>query len=76
VEFRVEKTGIIHTTIGRRSFQAQGLKDNLLAVVETLIKLKPATVKGTYIKSVTLATTMSPGIRVDATDIELALKAK
>ncbi|MEI6785745.1 MAG: Gfo/Idh/MocA family oxidoreductase, partial [Verrucomicrobiota bacterium] len=58
VEFRVDKNGIIHTTIGRKSFTPQQLKDNFLAVCETLIKLKPATVKGSYIKSVTMSCTM------------------
>lgn len=75
VEFRVDKNGIIHTTIGRRSFTPQQLKDNFLAVCETLIKLKPSTVKGTYIKSVTMSTTMGPGIRVEPSDVEVALKA-
>jgi large subunit ribosomal protein L1 len=75
VEFRVDKNGIIHTTIGRRSITPQQLKDNFLAVCETLIKLKPSTVKGTYIKSVTMSTTMGPGIRVEPSDVEVALKA-
>jgi large subunit ribosomal protein L1 len=75
VEFRVDKNGIIHTTIGRKSFTPQQLKDNFLAVCETLIKLKPATVKGSYIKSVTMSCTMGPGIRVEPSDVEVALKA-
>lgn len=75
VEFRVDKNGIIHTTIGRKSFTPQQLKDNFLAICETLIKLKPSTVKGTYIKSVTMSTTMGPGIRVEPSDVDVALKA-
>jgi large subunit ribosomal protein L1 len=75
VEFRVDKNGIIHTTIGRKSFTPQQLKDNFLAICETLIKLKPSTVKGTYIKSVTMSCTMGPGVRVDPSDVEVALKA-
>jgi len=75
VEFRVDKNGIIHTTIGRKSFTPQQLKDNFIAVCETLMKLKPATVKGTYIKSVTMSCTMGPGIRVEPSDVEVALKA-
>ncbi len=75
VEFRVDKNGIIHTTIGRRSFTPQQLKDNFLAIAETLLKLKPSTVKGTYVKSVTMSCTMGPGIRIDPSDVEVALKA-
>jgi len=74
VEFRVEKNGIIHASIGRRSFTAEDLVVNALALVETLIKLKPATVKGTYIKSITVSTTMGPGVRVDPADIDVLMK--
>ncbi|MBP7126474.1 50S ribosomal protein L1 [Myxococcota bacterium] len=74
VEFRVDKNGIIHTTLGRKSFDAGKVRENFLALMETLIKLKPSTVKGTYVKSITLSTTMGPGIRVDPADVEAALK--
>lgn len=73
-EFRVEKNGIIHASIGRRSFSTEDLSVNALALIETLIKLKPATVKGTYIRSITVSTTMGPGVRVDPADVEAALK--
>jgi len=74
VEFRVEKAGIIHTTVGRKSFTGARIRENTMAVIETLIKLKPSTVKGTYIKSIALSTTMGPGIRVDPASVEAAMK--
>jgi large subunit ribosomal protein L1 len=74
VEFRVEKNGIIHTTIGRRSFAAAKLHENAMAIIEVLMKLKPSTVKGTYMKSIAVSTTMGPGIRVDPLPIETALR--
>lgn len=73
-EFRVEKNGIIHASIGRRSFATEDLRENAMALIETLIKLKPSTVKGTYIKSITVSTTMGPGVRVDPADIDALMK--
>jgi large subunit ribosomal protein L1 len=70
VEFKVDKAGIIHTTIGRKSFSVEDLKENFIAVIETLLKLRPATVKGQYIKSVAVSTTMGPGVKVDLSEIE------
>ena len=74
VEFRVEKAGIVHTVLGKKSFTPTQIKDNAMAILETLVKLRPATVKGQYIKSITLSTTMGPGVRVDPTDVEAALR--
>jgi large subunit ribosomal protein L1 len=74
VEFRVEKAGIIHTMIGKKSFTPAQLKDNVSAVLETLVKLRPSTVKGTYVKSITLSTTMGPGIRIDPQVVEGLMK--
>jgi len=65
VEFRVEKAGIVHARIGKASFGGDKLKENAQVMVETLLRAKPASAKGTYMKSVTLSTTMGPGIRVD-----------
>jgi large subunit ribosomal protein L1 len=65
VEFRVEKAGIVHARIGKASFGADKLKDNAKVMIDTLLRLKPASAKGTYMKSVTLSTTMGPGLRVD-----------
>jgi large subunit ribosomal protein L1 len=65
VEFRVEKAGIIQTPIGKASFSGVKLAVNLRALVDTLVRLKPATAKGQYIKSITISTTFGPGIKVD-----------
>ena len=65
VQFRVDKGGIIHATLGRATFEVADLKSNLAALVEALVKLKPATSKGVYIRKVALSSTMGIGIRVD-----------
>jgi large subunit ribosomal protein L1 len=65
VEFRVEKAGIVHAGIGKASFTEEALKQNLTTLVETLIRLKPQTAKGMYIRRVTLSSTMGPGIKID-----------
>jgi large subunit ribosomal protein L1 len=67
VEFRVEKAGIIQTPIGKASFKPEALAQNLTALLDMLMKLKPATAKGTYMKSVTISTTHGPGVKVDTT---------
>ncbi len=65
VEYRVEKAGIVHVPIGKRSFGVEKLVENARAVIQSLIRAKPAAAKGTYLKAVSLATTMGPGVRVD-----------
>jgi large subunit ribosomal protein L1 len=65
VEFRVDKTANLHVPIGKASFTQEQLYDNLAALMEAIKKARPATVKGTYIKRVTLTTTMGPGIKID-----------
>jgi len=65
VEYRVEKAGIVHVGVGRASFTPKQLTENALAVIEALLKAKPATSKGRYMKKITVSTTMGPGIRVD-----------
>jgi large subunit ribosomal protein L1 len=67
VEFRVEKAGIVHSPVGKSSFEPEKLAENVVALIELLQKLKPATAKGTYVKSITLSTTHGPGIKVDPT---------
>ncbi len=67
VEFRVEKAGIIQTPIGKASFKPEALAQNLTALLETLMKLKPATAKGSYMRSVTISTTHGPGLKIDTT---------
>lgn len=69
VEFRVEKAGIVHSPVGKVSFGADKLMENVLAVVETIVKLKPASSKGTYLKSISVSSTMGPGIKVDPLDV-------
>lgn len=69
VEFRVEKSGIVHAPIGKASFTAEQLKGNLAALAETIQRLKPATAKGTYVKRVTISSTMGPGIKVDIASV-------
>jgi large subunit ribosomal protein L1 len=74
VEFRVEKAGIVHTPVGKVSFGLDKLLDNVTALLETIVKLKPASSKGTYLKSISLSTTMGPGVRVDPLDIRNMMK--
>jgi large subunit ribosomal protein L1 len=71
VQFRVDKAGIIHGTIGRRSFEADKLKGNLAALLDALNKLKPASSKGVYLKKVAVSSTMGVGVRVDVGSINL-----
>lgn len=65
IDFKVDKTGIIHASVGKASFEASKIKENANELLQTLIKLKPTAAKGTYIKSVSISSTMSPGIAVD-----------
>ena len=67
VEFRVDKAGIIHVPCGRASFDEGKLQENIALVIDTVKRLKPASAKGTYMKSVTLSTTMGPGVALDST---------
>jgi large subunit ribosomal protein L1 len=69
VEFRVEKTGIVHSPVGKVSFGADKLMENISALLEAIIRLKPASSKGTYLKGISLSTTMGPGIKVDPLDV-------
>lgn len=64
IEFRVEKTGIVHTSLGKLSFEPEKLVENANAFLSTIIKLKPSSAKGTYVKSVYLSSTMGPGLRI------------
>lgn len=65
IDFKVDKFGIVHTSIGKVSFTPEKIKDNALEFVHTIMKLKPAAAKGTYVKSIYLSSTMSPGIQVE-----------
>jgi large subunit ribosomal protein L1 len=70
ISFRVDKTGIVHSSVGRVSFTPQQLIDNANELLHTLLKMKPSSAKGIYMKSVTVASTMSPGIKIDAKSIK------
>jgi len=70
VEFRVDRGGVVHAPVGKASFGADKLLQNLAAFMDTLVRLKPATSKGTYLKSIHLSTTMGPGIAVDPGDVK------
>lgn len=70
IDFKVDKYGIIHTSIGKVSFTPEQIVDNANEVMSTIIKLKPSAAKGTYVKSIFLSTTMSPGIEVDPKTVE------
>src|SRR5690348_944432 len=74
VEFRVDKTGIIHAPLGKMSFSSQNLIDNAHALVDSVVKAKPSAAKGKYIKSVTLSSTMGPGIVIDAAHLDAPAK--
>ncbi len=73
IEFRVDKNGIIHVPFGRASFAPEQLSENLLAVTDAILKAKPQSAKGTYLKKVSISTTMGPGIRLDTADLQAAL---
>ncbi len=70
IDFKVDKAGIIHASVGKVSFTADQIKDNAKEFISTLIKLKPAAAKGTYVKSISLSSTMSPGIKIDPKSVE------
>ena len=70
VEYRVDKAGIVHVAVGKTSFGADKLADNVKAVMASLMRAKPASAKGTYLESVWVSSTMGPGIRIDAADLK------
>jgi large subunit ribosomal protein L1 len=65
IEFRVDKTGILHVNVGKASFDEKKIYDNIKAFIDTVVRLKPASAKGTYFKSITISSTMGPGIAID-----------
>ena len=70
IDFKVDKFGIVHSSVGKVRFSADQIVDNVNEFMNTVIKLKPATAKGTYVQSVYLSTTMSPGLQIDPKSIE------
>jgi large subunit ribosomal protein L1 len=73
IEFRVDKNGIIHAPFGKLSFTKEQLAANLLSITDAIVKAKPASAKGTYMKKVSISSTMGPGIRLDAADLQAQL---
>jgi len=71
VEYRVEKAGIIHSPIGKVSFKTDSVLENAVALLEALVKAKPASAKGTYLKSIAVSSTMGPGVKVDSQQLQL-----
>ncbi|WP_448530523.1 50S ribosomal protein L1 [Raineya sp.] len=69
IDFKVDKTGIIHTSIGKISFSPEKIAENAMELINVVQKLKPASAKGTYIKSISLSSTMSPGVSIDKTTV-------
>jgi large subunit ribosomal protein L1 len=74
IEYRVEKAGIIHAPVGKVSFEADQLKGNIVALMDALVKAKPATSKGTYLKKVSISSTMGPGVNVDVPALQAQVK--
>lgn len=70
IDFKVDKTGIVHTSIGKVSFSAEQIKENAAEFISTLIKLKPTAAKGTYVKSIYISSTMSPSVKIDPKSVE------
>jgi large subunit ribosomal protein L1 len=69
IDFKVDKHGIIHSSVGKVSFDGDKIRDNAHELIQQLIKLKPSAAKGTYIKSIYLSATMSPGVQVDTKSV-------
>jgi large subunit ribosomal protein L1 len=69
VEYRVEKAGIVHVSVGRKSFSVDQLVDNATALIDALVRAKPASAKGAYLKKISISTTMGPGVRVDPSSV-------
>ncbi len=65
IEFRVDKAGIVHATVGKASFEQEKLVENIQSFISTIVRLKPSTAKGTYVKSIAISTTMGPGVHID-----------
>jgi len=68
IEFRVEKAGIVHATVGKAAFEKEKLVENIHSFLNTIMRLKPATAKGQYVKSIAISTTMGPGVHIDRTE--------
>ncbi len=76
IEFRVDKGGVVHAPVGKVSFGAEKVKENLETLMETLVRLKPTTAKGTYIKGIGISTTMGPGIKLDPAEVKALMASR
>ena len=76
VDFRVDKVGIVHASVGKKSFGTDKLRDNIVAFVDKLIQLKPSSSKGIYLKSIGISSTMGPGVKVDPFQVQTLIKGK
>jgi large subunit ribosomal protein L1 len=74
VEFRVDKAGVLHAPLGKRSFGPEKLLENFRALIDTVMRLKPSSAKGTYLQTLAVATTMGPGIKVDTLSVRKFLE--
>ena len=74
VEFRVDKTGIVHAPVGKTSFPAQSLVDNATALLDSIVRAKPAAAKGKYFRSITVSSTMGPGVKIDESGVNVTVK--
>jgi large subunit ribosomal protein L1 len=72
VEYKVDKNGIIHASVAKVSFDAQKIRDNAMALIEAVLRAKPASAKGVYVKKISLSSTMGPGLRIDPASVQTA----
>jgi len=75
VDFKVDKAGVVHCMIGKKSFGVEKLKENILAFMDKIIQLKPATAKGVYLKGLSLSTTMGIGVKIDTLEMRNVAKS-
>jgi len=75
IEFRVDRYGILHVAVGKKSFDAEKLQQNIIAFIEKVLRLKPPAAKGAYIRSITLSSTMGPGVSIDKNAVLLDVKS-
>jgi large subunit ribosomal protein L1 len=75
VEYRLDKTGIVHTLVGKASFESEQLADNIQTLLDAIVRSKPSTSKGTYVRSITLSSTMGPGVKIDPNSLKSSAAA-
>jgi large subunit ribosomal protein L1 len=75
VDFKADKAGVVHALIGKRSFSADKLTENIVGFIDKLVQLKPSTSKGIYLRAISLSTTMGPGVKIDPTQVRTLVKS-